>query len=110
SYPYLGQKLVRQMQRDGAFAQVPADQVHDLNLFLGAMGRGAAVKQLLCGQRFRGIELYLLELAYQLRLKRFDFLLAFPAFAFLPRRVVQRWAYKNMDADAARERIELVDH
>lgn len=83
SYYYSGQKILREMERDGAF-ELDGEEREDLRHFLGSNGRISAVRQLVTGHRLWGWELYLREFWSQLRLGRLKFLLSFPVLSVLP--------------------------
>ena len=90
SYYYAGIKLLRQMQRRGDFANAPAEQWEELEEYLAALGRGAAVRQLAAARRLRGLEIYLRELPHQVGRGRARFVAGYPLLLLLPSSAVAR--------------------
>lgn len=87
-----GIRLLRGLERGGAFQDLPAHWQPDLSNFLAHLGRTAAVRQLMGGYRLGGLRLFLSEFRPQLRLAKFKFLLAFPLLMLLPKKLLRlRW-------------------
>lgn len=101
SYHYAGIKLLRQMQRRGDFAQTPTEQSGELEEYLAAVGRRAAVRQLADARRRRGVEIYLRELPHQLRRGRIRFVAAFPLLLLLPSSILARPSHPCGDRAAS---------
>lgn len=91
SYFYEGHKLLRRLDREGAFAAVRGPDRADLLAWLAFIGRATATTQLGLGLRRRGLGVYVRELAHQVRDGRLDFVAAYPVLALAPRRVVTWW-------------------
>jgi glycosyltransferase involved in cell wall biosynthesis len=100
---YLGIKQLRRMQQMGVFQELSPDQRRDMELWLGRLGRVAATQQLKISRRMYGVELYFREFAYQIKLRRWQFLLIFP-FMFL---VPKNWIAAMYQRKFAREKRNL---
>ncbi|HZK81072.1 MAG TPA: glycosyltransferase [Humisphaera sp.] len=85
-----GIRLLRQMVQTAAFREVRAEDFPHMLRFIAGLGRAAAVKDLTCGNRLRGMKTYFQEFFHQLRERRFKFLLTFPLLALCgPERVTR---------------------
>lgn len=83
-----GIKLIRRMDREGAFAEVGPANRFDMLMYIAFLGRMATVKDLMGGNRRRAIKTYIEEFSHQIRQNRWRFVLTFPILAMLPRRWV----------------------
>ncbi|MCS7033895.1 MAG: glycosyltransferase family 2 protein [Phycisphaerae bacterium] len=91
AYFYNGQKLLRQLEREGRFDELQGQSRDDLREFLASAGRVCAARQILGGYRLRGLRLYFSELPHQLARMRLRFLLSYPILLALPTRVARRF-------------------
>jgi glycosyltransferase involved in cell wall biosynthesis len=92
TYYYNGIMELRRLRRNGYFDDLPATQRPALDAFLGHLGRNAVAAQLLGKQRRRAAGLFGMELAHQVRLKRWRFLASFPLLMLCPQSLVN-WAF-----------------
>jgi glycosyltransferase involved in cell wall biosynthesis len=89
-YFYNGMRALRQLDRAGQFPTSAPAQRQALDQYLGQVGYGALMFQLLGGYRRRGAALWLRELRHLLRAGRYKMLLAYPPLLLLPRALLRR--------------------
>ena len=75
---YRGVSLLRRLERSNTFKGLPPQQRLDMQLWLGHLGRVAAMKELQHLRRRRAVRLYLRELWPQVKQRRWRFLAAYP--------------------------------
>lgn len=85
-----GIRLLREMDRDGEFADISGHLRKDLEEFLAHIGRGAVVRELRAGNRVAGLTTYLTELPYQVRSARWRFVVSAPILALMPGPLIRR--------------------
>jgi hypothetical protein len=85
-----GIRLLRRLMKQGDFDGLSDIDRHDLPVFFAQIGRQGVVRELLSGHRFKAAATYLRELPFQLRERRWKFLLSFPVLACLPIETVRR--------------------
>ena len=90
-----GRQLLRQMQRDNAFAALSPEAEQDAAAWIAFVGRATAINLLLNGWRWGGWRTYAAEFAHQVRDRQFKFLAGYPVFAAGPRGLVRRWANRK---------------
>lgn len=90
-----GIRLLRRMDRMGEFCDVTPEDLPYMRRYLANLGRAAAVKDLMCGNRRRGLQTYLQEFVHQVRERRLKFLLTFPLLALSSRSIVTRLATRD---------------
>jgi glycosyltransferase involved in cell wall biosynthesis len=93
-YYYHGVAVLRGLQRGNHFRELPPLQRQDMRLWIGHLGRVAAVQQVNQGRRGRAASLYLREFIPQLLDRRMRFLLLFPMMLCLPRSAIA-FVYRN---------------
>ena len=84
---YNGQRMMREMTREGAFDDLPRAS---LERYLARTGRTAIRKAIVAGERAAAASLFLREVRWQLRDRRGKFLLTVPALIAAPTRVARR--------------------
>ena len=85
-----GIRLLRELDRDGEFAEITGDVREDMQAFFAHIGRAAVVRQLRAGNRRAALSTYLAEFPSQARLSRWRFLLSAPFLGLMPRALVGR--------------------
>lgn len=85
-----GLRMLREWDAAGRFDALRPEDQRDLPTFLAQIGRIAAVKQAMAGQRLAGLKTYLREFSHQLRAGRLKFLASYPPVLLLPQGKVKR--------------------
>jgi glycosyltransferase involved in cell wall biosynthesis len=98
-----GIRLIRQMHRTGAFHEVGPEDLPHMLRWIAGLGRAAAVKDLISGNRLRGMKTYFMEFLHQARARRVKFLLAFPFLALSSPALVRRFSTRDRLDFTARE-------